>query len=191
MKWHFAFVLFNGLCHISRSALCADGENRHPRGYELRAQQSSDELFPCKRNRRTFFFFVFSRHAQKMLACIDLACCSSPTVFSGGSAFLPNPREVSARCKQRKNPGKSSMSRCRQHSNPGMLGCRQHRKPGNFSMFRCKQQAVEKFWKLYLSISRCRQHRNPGNLGIFGQNPGKSSIFRAYSTGHRRCSPQF
>ena len=101
---------------------------------------------------------------RKMLACIDLACCSSPTVFSGGSAFPPNLREVSARCKQHKNPGKSSMSRCRQDSNPGIFGCRQHRKPRNLSIFRCKQQVLEN-----LSISRCRQHRNPGNLGILGK----------------------
>ena len=77
---------------------------------------------------------------------------------------------------QHKNPGKSSISRRRQHRNPG-----------NMSIFRCRQHKIME----NLAFFGCRQHRNPGKLSIFGQNVGKSSTFRAYSTGHRRCSPQF
>ena len=122
----FVFLIFMGFATSLAVLRCADGENRHARGYELCARQSSDELAPCKRNRcknaALNLLSLFPDMHRKMLACIDLACCSSPTMFSGGSAFPSNPREVSARCKQHKNPGKSSMSRCRQISNPGILG---------------------------------------------------------------------
>ena len=93
MNWHFAFF-FHGLCHISRSAPCADGENRHARGYEPRARQSSDELAPFKRNRRKNtvlnFLSLFLDVHRKMLACIDLACCSPPQRrFLVAVPFLP------------------------------------------------------------------------------------------------------